>query len=385
VLFPFAVLAQVPATSSQRGPGFVQLGPIVAYPGLDLQVGYNDNLYLRPANVVGSSLSVISPYLRLEYRRGGDVYDLIYRSEFTRYHDAPADSSANHMLQANAKIVFDARHDMRLRAELRSGSDPRGSTDRAISSEPDAWRQTSLFGMYGYGAAGNPGRLEFDGSWTARSYSNNRATTAAADRASTDLGATFFWRIAPKTRVLLQARRALIDYDQDGSTFTSTETRYLVGAQWEATVQTTGYAKFGWMDKTFENGGSRTQSGASWDLGVRWSPLSYSVLDVSALRTFVESTGLGDTIISSRTNAAWTHAWNSRLNHNLYWSRINDDFVGGGATRLDESTTLGLKFNYQFQRWLKLGAEIAHTERDSNDAIFRYRRNLLLFTVGGTL
>ena len=139
------------------------------------------------------------------------------------------------------------------------------------------------------------------------------------------------------------------------------------------------------LQKEFENGGSRTQSGASWDVGVRWSPLSYSVLDVSALRTFVESTGVGDTIISSRTSATWTHAWNSRLNHNLYWVRTNDDFVGGGATRQDETTTVGLKFNYQMQRWLRLGAELAHTERDSNDALFRYRRNLLLFSVGGSL
>ncbi len=373
------------AASPQRGPGSVQLGPVVAYPGLDLQVGYNDNLYQRASNVVGSAITVISPYVRLETRHDGNLYELFYRADFARYTDSPADNYQSQILKASAKFVFDARNDLRLRAELSSGVDPRGSTDRAFSSEPDAWTKTTLYGIYGYGAAGNPGRLEFDGSWSALRYTNNRATTAAADRNSTDLGATFYWRIAPKTRVLAQVRRALIDYEQDGSSLTSTETRYYVGAQWDATVQTAGYAKVGWMNKDFTNGGSRPQSGASWDLGVRWSPLSYSVLDVSAVRTFVESTGVGDTVISSRTSATWTHAWNSRFNHNLYSYRTNDDFVGSGATRQDETTTIGLKLNYQYQRWLRLGAEITHTERVSNDAQFFYRRNLLMFTVGGTL
>ena len=373
------------ATFSQRGPGSVELGPVVAYPGLDLKVGYNDNLYLSPSNAVGSAITIISPYVRLETRHDGNVYDVFYRGEFAHYLDSPADDYQTQLLQANAKLVFDARNDMRLRAEASSGVDPRGSTDRGVSAEPDAWRRNTLYGMYGYGVAGNPGRLEFDGSWSSLRYSNNRAITAAADRNITDLGAAFYWRVAPKTRVFVQARRALIDYEQEGSTLSSTEMRYYVGAQWEATAHTAGYAKFGWMNKTFANGGSRPEGGPSWDLGVRWSPLSYSVLDVSALRTFVESTGVGDTTISSRISATWTHAWSSRLNHNLYVYRMNDDFVGGGTSRKDETTTIGLKFNYQFQRWLRLGAEVAHTERDSNEALFFYRRNVLMFTVGGTL
>ena len=350
-----------------------------------MQAGYNDNIYLRPANVVGSAISVISPYVKLELKTGGNVFDLQYRSDFTRYHDAPADSYANHLLQANAQIRFDARNDLRLRAEERAGVDPRGSTDRFIAASPDEWRQTNLFAMYGYGARGNPGRLEFDGSWTSRRYINNRLSTAVADRDTTDLGATFFWRIAPKTRVFIQARHALIDYALDTSTQSSTETRYYVGAQWEATAKTSGYAKVGWMEKRFNSGGSRAESGASWDLGVRWSPLSYSVVDVTAQRTFVESTGVGDAVINSRTTVGWTHAWSSRFNHNLYWWKANDDFVGAGATRQDDTVTMGLRLSYRYQRWLSLGAQFSHTERDSNDALFRYRRNVLMFSVSGTL
>ena len=57
------------------------MGPLVAYPGVDLQAGYNDNLHLTNANVISSSLSVISPYVKLEAKVGANVYDIQYRSD----------------------------------------------------------------------------------------------------------------------------------------------------------------------------------------------------------------------------------------------------------------------------------------------------------------
>ena len=377
--------SSAPVVRNTSGPGYVEMGPVVAYPGLDLQAGYNDNLYLRPSNVVGSPITVISPYVRFEMKSGANAYELVYRGDFADYRDSPADNYEHHLLQANARFVFDARNDMRLRAEGRIGSDPRGSTDRAISGAPDQWRQSTLYALYGYGASGAQGRIEVDTRWTALRYTNNRDTTAASDRDTTDLGGTFYWRVAPKTRLLFQARYSNIDYKLPGSLQSSRENYYYAGAQWEATAQTTGYAKFGWMDKRFDDGTGRAESSPSWDLGVRWSPLSYSVVDVTAQRGFVESTGLGDGIVSTRSTIAWTHAWNSRLNHSLYFSNIGDQYFGAGTSRRDQTNTLGLRVDYLFQRWLRLGAEYAYTERDSNDPIYDYRRNLILFTVRGTL
>ena len=389
--FPAAVVAQATgqaasgsvATSEGRGVGSIQLGPVAAYPGLDFRAGYNDNLHLTNTNQVSSPITIISPYVKLETKAGGNVFDVLYRGNFATYQNSRADDYSDELLQANAQIRFNVRNDLQLRLEGRTASDPRGSTDRAFSPAPDEWRQTTLYAKYGYGAAGAPGRLEFDASSSTRRYTNNRDTTAAFDTNFVDFGAAFFWRLAPRTRVFIQARYSLIDYLQASSTQSSSETRYFVGAQWEATAKTTGYAKVGMMEKSFKSGGLASQSDLTWDVGVRWSPLSYSVFDVSTLKTFKESTGVGDAVQSTSTNVFWTHAWDSRLNHTVYWSRISDDFLA--ATRKDEANTLGLKVNYQMRRWLRLGAEFAHTQRDSNDSQFQYRRNLLLFTVGGTL
>jgi len=66
----------------------------------------------------------------------------------------------------------------------------------------------------------------------------------AADRDTTTSSRLFIgaWRIKHR---LAAGETPLLDYDQEGSTLSIIETRYLAGFAWEATARTAGYAKFG--------------------------------------------------------------------------------------------------------------------------------------------
>ena len=55
------------------------------------------------------------------------------------------------------------------------------------------------------------------------------------------------------------------------------------------------------------------------------------------------------------------------------------------AIRVDDTKTFGVALSYQFRRWLRVGAEITHTKRDSNTPVFTYSRDQIFFTVGATL
>ena len=373
----------------QGGPAGVPVGPMKAYPGIDFSIGHNDNLLMQPNNERSTAVTTISPYIKLEGKSGPNKFDLRYRGTFGRYSDSSEDNYDDHQFEANGQFVFGAHADLRLRGEQLYSHDPRGSTDRALSPEPDQWRQSTIFGLFGYGAKDAKGRIELDGAAIDRTYTNNRATTQFSDRDNTDVGATFFWRVAPKTRLLFQARQLDINYTHDFTTAPGTldskENRYYVGAQWEATAKTSGYAKFGRMKKDFSSAQRTDQSSGSWDVGLRWSPRSYSVVDLATSKQFAESTGIGDALQRKTYAAAWTHAWNSRLSHNLSYTRLHDDFVGAGSTRNDDYDVYGLKVNYQFRRWLKFGAEYTYTKRDSNQQAFDFKQNLLLFTLGATL
>jgi len=363
----------------------IRVGSMTAYPGVDIAVGHDDNVTRQSTNAVSSPVVFISPYVILEGRRGPHLFDFRYRGKTAYYSDSPDDNYNNNAFQANARLKFGVRNDLALRFDLIYGSDPRGSTDRPVTNAPDRYREIGLAGRYGYGARGAKGRIEVDADYNSRRYTNNPQAAAESDVDKAGLGAAFYWRVKPKTRLLFQWRYLDFDYVDPANTLDSNEQLVYVGAQWDATAKTTGFVKYGRTWKNFASPTQQNDSSNSWDVGIRWSPRTYSVFDLSALQRFRESTGVGDSIVERRAGIGWTHAWNSRLSHNLTYAHIRDKYLGAGTDRLDETDAIGAKLNYQFRPWARFGAEYTYTDRDSNDPTYRYGRNVLLFTLGLSL
>lgn len=387
-----AIIAAGPAFAQGQqpasgGPGSIPVGPLTVYPGIDLAHGYDDNLFLRPTATSSSSFTVVSPYVRADMKTGAHKFDFGLRLDEGRYHSSPADSYTDYSLNGKAALVFSGRASLNVGAEFRHGHDARGSTDRAGSATPDEYDNAGVDGTFSYGASGARGRIEVNAGAFSRRYTNNRDTTVVSDRDTAVLGGTFYWRVMPRTELLAQVIHTNIDYALGTSTQDSTENRYLVGVKWEATAKTTGTAKFGRQTKKFDSAARQDIGGTnSWDVGVRWSPLTYSVFDFVTSRQTGESTGIGDATVATSYGATWSHAWSSRLRTQAIANFSNSEFTGtSGLGRKDDTSTFGLKVAYDFRRWLRLGAEYTHTERDSNTANFNYKRNLLLFTVGATL
>lgn len=366
-------------------PGGIPVGPMVVYPGIDASIGHNDNLFSSNINKGSSTFTAISPYARIEAKMGPHTFDAVLRADDYRYSASPADNYTAYGIIGNANFVISGRAGLKLRAEHRRGFDPRGSTDRAGSATPDEYINQGIEGIFSYGALGAQGRIEIDGGAYSRRYQNNRTTTQVSDRDTMRLGGTFLWRIAPKTELLALVQHRSIDYALDTSTQSSTETRYQVGAKWEATAKTTGIVKFGVLEKKFNNSGRTDFSGSSWDAGVRWSPLTYSVWDFYTSKGTNESTGTGDFLVTQTYGVNWNHAWNSRFSTVALASWRQDDFLGTGGGRVDKTGIVGVKASYQWQRWLRFGAEYTMSERTSNPSTFDYTRHLWLLTVGATL
>jgi hypothetical protein len=366
-------------------PGGISVGPMIVYPSIDASIGHNDNLFSSNINKGSSTQTTVTPSAKVEAKVGPHTFDGTFRLEDVRYSSSPADNYTAYGLLGNANLVFTGRSGLRLRAEYRRGIDPRGSTDRAGSATPDEYVNQGVEGIFSYGAPGAQGRIEIDGGAYSRRYLNNRLTTAASDRDTTQLGGTFLWRVAPKTELLALAQRRAIDYSLDTSTQSSSEMRYQVGAKWEATAKTSGIVKYGLLEKKFDASGRTDFAGSSWDASVRWSPLTYSVFDFYTSKATNESTGTGDFLLTQTYGVNWNHAWNSRFSTAAQGSWRKDDFLGGGGGRVDKTSTLGLALTYQWQRWLRFGGSYTWTDRVSNPNTFDYTRNLILFTVGATL
>ena len=378
---------QIPAEapkSDESGPrGWPIKEGVALYPSVGLSFSRDDNLFLANTNVKSSNIYLIAPALKLQARSSAVLFTVDASSKSARYEQSRADDYTDYRLAGTGEFVLSSRMGLRLGAEYNKGHDPRGSTDRGVGSEADQYRNTGLGGLFAFGGNDARGRFEVEASSFDKRYTNNRSSTAVSDRNTDSFTGRFFARIAEKTSIVVEARADKLDYKLSSSLLDSNERYYLAGVTWDATAATSGTVKVGQIRKDFASSGTRDSSTSGWDASVQWAPLSYSKFTFTTSKSFGESTGVGDFLLTKRYGASWAHEWNSRVTTSANISRSNDDFVNGG--RSDSTDSIGLKLNYKVQRWLTLGGEFSNADRDSSNATFKYKKNIYSFTVAATL
>jgi hypothetical protein len=376
--------AAAASTGAQRAGG-VPMGPITAYPTIGYGLKHDDNLFYAPTNRVSDTINILTPAVRFEAKQAANTYSLVLGSTLGRYNTSTADNYTNYNVNGLANLDLTTRFRANLKADYIDAIDPRGSTNNPVSTTPDQYHQTYLGGIASYGARGAQGRLDFELGKLVRRYVNNRATTFASDRENTDIGATFFWRVAPKSSLLLQAKHTEIDYESSTSTLDSTENRLLGGLTWEATAKTTGIFKLGMVNKDFKDPNRGSTTSPSYEGAIKWSPRTYSIVDFNLSKMPAETTGgVGDYIDKTITGALWSHQWTSQITTAVAAS-YSTDVYKGSIDRKDNLQNFGLKATYSMRRWLNFGADYTYTNRNSNDNNFDYKRNVIMLFVNATL
>ena len=372
-----------PKNDDQGPRGWPISEGVALYPSVGLSFGRDDNLFLTNTNAKSSNIYAIAPALKLQARSSASLFTIDASSKSARYDQSRADDYTDYRLAGTGEFVLSSKMGLRLGAEYNKGHDPRGSNDRGISSEPDQFRNTGVGGLFAFGGNDARGRFEAEASSFDKRYTNNRATTVASDRNTDSFAGRFFTRIAEKTSLLFEARAVKLDYKLSTSLQDGNERYYLAGVTWDATAATRGTVKVGQIRKNFDAAPGRNFSGTGWDVAVQWAPLSYSKFDFTTSKSFGESTGVGDFLLTKRYGAAWTHEWNSRISTMASIGRANDEFVNGG--RSDSTDSIGFKLNYKVQRWLILGGEYSNADRDSSNPTLKYKKNIYSLTVAATL
>ena len=394
----FAVAQSTPATAvtpayqipdnkkpaEKDGPRSLPLGDGVSLtPYFNAGFGRDDNLFLRPINTTKSDLATYNPGLKLNIESRAARFGLGFDWTAGRYAQSSADNYNDSKLVGTGEFIVNSSAGLKLAIDRTIGHDPRGSNDRGLSATPDEYRGTTGSGLFAYGANDAKGRIEVEAGNINRRYTNNRSTTINADRITSKVAGRFFFKIAPKTSLVFEARQDKLDYVLGSSTLDSKENRYLAGVTWDATAATSGTIKVGRLKKDFAAASSKDFSGTAWEAAVEWKPLTYSKFDFGTSKSINESTGVGDFTLNKKYTAAWQHGWNPRLTSTVLLSRSDDEFVGN--VRNDRTTSLGFKVNYKVMRWMTVGGDFNNTKRESNAGGNDYTKNLYMLTLGLTL
>lgn len=377
----------IPPTKSEAP---IRIGNIDVRPSVAIGYGYDDNVTNAEQGKKSSITLSLSPAVSFEAEYGASRYSLGYSGQGRRYTDSRRDDIDSNALSLNGDHTFTSRTDLGWTLDYATGADARNSNDAARDiSTPNEWESKGLAGTFGYGASNAQGRLELDLGRSDKRYTNNRGLTRRLDNSADKLGARFFWRVGPKTRLLAEIQQADIEYDLRTSGRDSTERRYYVGGTWEATAKTTGIVKFGRQTKEFDRSaeGRGDFSGVSWEAQMRWAPRTYSAFNIVTSRATQDSTaisgGVADYTIDDTYSVNWKHQWSGTIATRAAWVRVDSDYKS--SDRQEDVTRLLFGVDYRFSRWLGLSFDYSHDRRDSTQAGTDYKKNLYMFSANFAL
>lgn len=392
--FYFAAVAAaivVGGEAHAQQAGSVELGGFELFPSVGIGLTHDSNVTRSDTDEIESWKSTISPEFILVNNYGLDQYQIGYRMTRADYFSSQEDSFTDHLLTANAAVELDVRNRISLAAEYDDGHDDRGTLFSIglgdTLERPDTYKNYSVSSTYTYGAPTSKGRVDFTAGYYVVDYDLNTDAYRSRDRDTVNLGTTFYYNVLPATDLTFDVIYNDITYDfalDAANPLDSEETRILVGAEWEGTAQTTGYVKVGNRKKEFKDATRDDFSGLDWQVGVIWTPKTYSTLEVTAFTNTNETFGEGNFIDSDTFEVTWDHEWLDRVSTTFSASYIVDKFTGG-TDRQDDNMTFGASLNYQMQRYVLVQLGYDYDERDSNRNEIDFDRNLLTLSVSITL
>lgn len=348
-------------------------------PTLQVRESYDDNFREVESNEESSWITTIAPTLTLGAEGRKSAYKLSYTAVSDTFHSSHKDNNTDHHLTADVGMEFDARNRLRLNAGYHDVEETAG-LDQQV--ENDMYNTKNVGGVYTFGAQTARAQIDLGANYEELRYTNSDRLNADKERDTTALRSTFYYRVAPKTRLLLEGRHTDYNYVTNDR-LNSENMGLLAGVTWEATAKTTGTAKFGREKKDFDDSSISEKSGGMWEVGATWEPRTYSRFSLNTRRGFDEGDSGASTIKSQSTTLSWNHDWAERLSSNVSYTRMDQDYQD--IQREDQIDTFGIGLTYEMRRWLDVGIGYKYSENDSDAANESYERNIYALTFTASL
>jgi len=375
-------------------PANLQAGPVYITPTIETRISYTDNLFRSPDDEESTGISEIKPRVQAWLQDGLNTYSLAYELADYRYFDSSDDDFTDHIFHLDVHQEFNVRNTANLFAEYSMGHEERGTglaetgLSRQIFDEPLKLNRAIFGGNYTYGSESATGRVKLAARAIDHDYQNFDRYTRFRDRELYDYAGTFFWKVAPKTDLLLEARYTDVQYARTNAadplgSLDSEEYNYFLGVSWEATAKTTGSLRLGAFDRQYDSGERGNDNGFSWEVDVSYLPRSYSVFTLESRRYTQETNGLGNAVDTRDAKLSWGHHWNSRAQTLLALGAGVEDY--SGSSRKDDIYGVDAQFTYAMRRWVDLGLGYRYEDRSSSNQSFDYQRNYFYLEAGLSL
>lgn len=387
-----AVFALITAASSSPvmavEPAGIHVGDLRLTPSLRLSESYNDN-FRATRDAQSSWITTIAPTFVLGAQERLNTYELKYRFNSQVFHSSHRDDNTDHHLSADAKLEFDSRN----RLEVGAGYDKvEEEADSVSALENDKYEVYDVSAKYRFGADSSRMQFEVGALHEQLRYDNSGTINADRDHDTDGITGAIYYRLAPSTKALLEARYHQYDYKNAiqsgtgaGDTLDSDSTAYLAGLTWDATARTSGTAKIGREHKDFDAQAFNDATENIWELGLTWKPRTYSSFTLTTSQEIDEGGRDDENFIKSRrTELEWKHHWRSYISTEMSVWQSKDRYANEVGRR-DSSNGGSLGLTYDLRRWLSVGLGYRYTDRDSTRSDKNFEQNLYQATITASL
>ncbi|AYC31449.1 hypothetical protein D3880_03155 [Pseudomonas cavernae] len=366
-----AVSAALCANAWAIEPQSVKLSDGLTFtPTLEVSERYDDNFRAVEDGEESSWITGITPTFVLGALGRKSEYALSYSAASDIFHSSHDDDNTDHHLNADAGFEFDARNRLKLNAGYDKVEET-ASLDQNV--ENDKYTTSNLGGVYTYGAESSRAQVDFGANYEELRYQNSDHLNADKERDTTALSSTFYYRVAPKTRALVEARHTEYDYVSNDR-LNSNNIALLGGLTWDATAKTSGTVKIGGEKKRFDDSSIDDKSGSLWEVGASWKPRTYSTFNLKTRRALDEGDNGASSIQSQSSTLSWEHEWLERLTSDVSYTYSDQEYQD--IDRDDKIDTFGLGLTYEMRRWLDVGVGYKYSENDSSAPNESYQRNI---------
>jgi hypothetical protein len=345
--------------------------------GLLLNAGLaviSDSNITRTADEISDKTAIFSPQLQFLSNVGQHQFLFDYQGDFAVYNDNSQYNYNDHDFKLGA--IFD--HSYRINSEFTFGYQDKieepgsNNAQTELSSDFNEFTRKSAEAKFYYGTTASNGQFVVGLGHNQQRYTNNQQSFRDLDR--NKITGTFFYRMAPKTRLLFEASAAKYDYvavSQFGDP-TSEDNLYLAGIEWEATAITSGTFKIGYQKKDFEDPRFNDLDGLSYFLDMLWQPNTYTKVKIGANRSTSESAqqDIGG-FISTGYSLALDHALSARTQLQAKYEHDESD-LKTFQNRIDKRKNIKVGITHSLRTWLDISLNYRHLTRNSNDEIYDF-------------
>lgn len=359
-------------------------------PSIELSVEDNDNVYLQPEETQESStVTRLAPALDLEADLGQTQLALGLMAEKGTYSSDDDDNYTDTYINVGAIFDMTARHTLALEAEINSLHDARGAGTVEGSAaleikDPDEYDETIWDAAYTYGSDSALLNLTFGLNRYEKEYKNNLnvAATDNRDHVKTTASVSGAVNVSDRSEFVAEVSNSSIDYSEDNIV---TETREgslfkaLAGMTYNISGKLDAEAKAGISQRNFDDNDIDSDSTASWDVSLIWTPRSYSTITAMTSQTASETTGPGNYIDTTYSMISWEHEFSRFFSLTADVSLANDVYYNDEDDREDDTISYGLKGTYSPGNAIDIYGSLKQAERDSSADGLDYDQQVVTF------